>query len=77
MTVMSKSDKKPSFFLVGEPKSGTTALYEFLRQHPNIFLPEEKENGFFCKDLQAEADKRPNATKEKMEMRSLDDYLQQ
>ena len=77
MAVMKKVKKIPSFFLVGEPKSGTTALYEFLGQHPSIFLPAQKENGFFCKDLHAEADTRPHATKEKMEMRSLVDYLQQ
>ncbi|MBT4519760.1 MAG: hypothetical protein HOC23_07125 [Halieaceae bacterium] len=74
---MTGPTKKPCFFLVGEPKSGTTALYDFLRQHPSIFLPEKKENGFFCKDLQGEADKRPDATKEKLEMRSVDDYLRQ
>ena len=33
----------PDFFIVGHAKSGTTALYEMLRQHPQIFMPASKE----------------------------------
>ena len=43
--------EKPNFFIVGAPKCGTTALYEYLRPHPNIFMPELKEPHFFAKDL--------------------------
>ncbi|HEX2218358.1 MAG TPA: sulfotransferase domain-containing protein [Gemmatimonadales bacterium] len=42
---------RPSFFIVGAPKCGTTALYEYLRPHPNVFMPEIKEPHFFAKDL--------------------------
>jgi hypothetical protein len=42
---------KPNFFIVGAPKSGTTALYEYLRTHPNIFMSAVKEPHFFAKDL--------------------------
>jgi len=42
---------KPNFFIVGAPKCGTTALYEYLRPHPNIFMPRIKEPHFFAKDL--------------------------
>lgn len=38
---------KPNFFIVGAPKCGTTALHYFLQQHPQIFLPEDKEPHFF------------------------------
>ena len=41
----------PNFFIVGAPKCGTTALYEYLRAHPNVFMPELKEPHFFAKDL--------------------------
>jgi sulfotransferase family protein len=44
---------KPNFFIVGAPKCGTTALYEYLRLHPNIFLPKVKEPHFFATDLGA------------------------
>jgi hypothetical protein len=37
----------PNFICPGAQKSATTALYEILRQHPDIFLPKKKEPGFF------------------------------
>ncbi|HEX3692384.1 MAG TPA: sulfotransferase [Solirubrobacteraceae bacterium] len=43
----------PDFFIVGHPKSGTTALYEMLRRHPQIYMPELKEPRFFAPDLRA------------------------
>jgi len=42
---------KPNFFIVGAPKCGTTALYEYLRTHPNIFMASIKEPHFFAGDL--------------------------
>ena len=39
----------PDFFLVGHPKSGTTALYEMLRRHPQIFMPDFKEPRYFAR----------------------------
>jgi hypothetical protein len=47
------SQKLPEFFIVGHPKSGTTALYEMLRGHPQIFMPELKEPWFFAEDMRA------------------------
>lgn len=40
----------PNFFIVGAQKSGTTALYWYLRQHPNVFMPERKEPSYFAFD---------------------------
>lgn len=37
----------PNFFIVGGPKCGTTALYEYLRRHPEVFLPHRKEPNYF------------------------------
>lgn len=48
---MTLAAKKPNFFIVGAPKCGTTALYEYLRLHPNVFMPELKEPHFFARDL--------------------------
>lgn len=39
--------KKPNFFIVGAHKAGTTALYEFLRQHPHVYMPERIEEPCF------------------------------
>lgn len=45
---------KPDFFIVGAPKCGTTSLYEYLRQHPEIFMPaDRKEPNYFNTDLHA------------------------
>ena len=43
----------PDFFIVGHHKSGTTALYQMLRRHPQIFMPKLKEPKFFATDLPA------------------------
>jgi hypothetical protein len=42
---------RPDFFVVGAFKSGSTALYEALRRHPQIFMPFHKEPVFFGADL--------------------------
>jgi hypothetical protein len=41
----------PDFFIVGHAKSGTTALYEMLRRHPRIYMPDAKEPWFFSTDM--------------------------
>lgn len=40
----------PNFFILGAAKSGTTTLYDVLRQHPDVFLTEVKEPQFFSND---------------------------
>jgi hypothetical protein len=42
---------KPELFIVGAPKCGTTALCEYLRTHPSVFISRPKEPFFFCDDL--------------------------
>ena len=36
----------PNFLVIGAARAGTTALYNFLVQHPQIFMPQLKEPGF-------------------------------
>jgi Sulfotransferase family len=43
----------PDFFIVGHFKSGTTSLYEMLRAHPKIFMPDFKEPRFLASDMRA------------------------
>jgi len=40
-------NKYPNFFIVGAAKSGTSSLYEYLKQHPEIYMSLEKEPLFF------------------------------
>ncbi len=61
----------PDFFIVGHQKCGTTALYMMLQNHPQIYMPAEKEPRFFIpelrpKDLNGRKPKRPA---------TLEDYL--
>ena len=57
--------KMPTFFIVGAAKCGTTALYTYLSEHPQIFMSRPKEPGFFAKDFLGE--RRP--------VRDLAEYL--
>lgn len=41
----------PDFFIIGAPKCGTTALSEYLGQHPNICFSHVKEPHFFSDDI--------------------------
>lgn len=41
---------RPNFLIVGAAKSGTTSLYRYLRQHPDIFMPAWKELSLFIGD---------------------------
>jgi Sulfotransferase family len=48
-----RQGRVPDFFIVGHAKCGTTALYEMLRRHPSIYMPELKEPAFFASDLRS------------------------
>jgi len=40
----------PTFIVVGELKAGTTSLYHYLKEHPQVFMPGLKEPRFFAFD---------------------------
>lgn len=40
----------PDFFIVGHAKCGSTALYEMLRRHPQVFMPSTKEPQYFARN---------------------------
>ncbi|MDN5214193.1 sulfotransferase [Fulvivirgaceae bacterium BMA12] len=35
-------NNKPNFFIVGAAKSGTSSLWQYLKGHPEIFMPEDE-----------------------------------
>jgi hypothetical protein len=37
----------PNFLIIGAPKTGTTALYMYLQEHPAVFMSHPKEPHFF------------------------------
>ena len=66
---------KPNLFIVGQPKSGTTALHQFLGQHPEIYMSSIKEPHFFCSDFHLESD-RAYGKQRFYDFRSESAYLQ-
>lgn len=58
--------KQPTFFIAGAPRCGTTALYQYLNQHPQIFMSEVKELNYFAHDF-------PHV--QKISFKSKEDYL--
>lgn len=40
----------PNFLVIGAPKSGTTSLFYYIKQHPEIYLPVQKELHYFSFD---------------------------
>lgn len=40
--------RMPNFLIIGAAKAGTTALYYYLKQHPQIFMSPVKEPNFFA-----------------------------
>ncbi len=68
--------KKPNFFIVGQLKSGTTALYSFLDQHSDIYMSEKKEPHYFSKDFHKECDSFHKEKKYYFRYREEEEYLQ-
>ncbi len=70
------TSRLPDFFIVGHAKCGTTALYEMLKRHPQVFMSDPKEPLFFARenpDPQTSDERSIEFTGRKRE--SLDDYL--
>lgn len=44
----------PNFFIAGAPKAGTTSLYHYLDQHPQVYMSAIKEPNFFAAEIRAE-----------------------
>jgi len=38
----------PNFMIIGAGKSGTTSLYEYLKEHPEVYMSPVKETNFFA-----------------------------
>ena len=51
--MVAHATREPSFMIVGAPKCGTTALYEYLQTHPQVFISDPKEPHYYADDLGA------------------------
>jgi hypothetical protein len=61
----------PEFFVVGHHKCGTSALYEMLRRHPQIYMPAVKETWYFASELRSPGQRRRRVERPE----TLDEYL--
>ena len=62
----------PNFLIIGAAKSGTTALHSYLRQHPDVYMPEKKELSYFSHSITAPA---INKLYLEEEIKSLEEYI--
>jgi Sulfotransferase family len=68
-----RAPKLPNFIIAGAPKSGTTSLYHYLRQHPQVYLSPIKEPTFFAAaDILSQPDLLPIIERQRAALR---DYL--
>ena len=51
--------KKPNFVISGFPKCGTTSLHHYLNEHPQIYMPIQKELHFFTFEILSKLNKGP------------------
>ena len=67
----------PNFFIVGAAKAGTSSVFRYMEQHPDIYFPDVKEPGYFAFaeadiSFQGPGDERLNNTV----VTSMEDYLE-
>ncbi len=64
----------PNFLIVGASKSGTSSLYHYLNQHPEIFLSEKQKEGRFFSQMTGNYQGPGDLRIDDSISRSLDDY---
>ncbi len=68
------SGRLPTFVIIGVQKSGTTSIYSYLKQHPQIYVSRIKETNFFCQEWEQAS---PEVlAKRKFPINTLADYCQ-
>lgn len=65
----------PNFFIVGAGKAGTTSLYHYLRQHPEIYMSPVKEPCYFADEIRPKNIARPFLENLRRESRRLPKIL--
>jgi hypothetical protein len=65
----------PNFFLAGAPKAGTTALFRYLDQHPQVYLSPIKEPSYFADEIRLENFTDEQQPHIRREMRDVREFL--
>jgi hypothetical protein len=66
----------PNFFIAGAPKSGTTSLYHYLSQHPEIYMSPIKEPNYFASEIRLERFSEPLRSQAEGDIQALRAYLE-
>lgn len=64
----------PNFLIIGTAKGGTTSLYSYLCQHPQIYMSSNKEPGFFALEGKNLGFRGPDEAFSKISITSIDEY---
>jgi hypothetical protein len=65
----------PNFFIVGAPKAGTTSIFHYLDQHPEVYMSPVKEPCHFASEIRPENfcdELQPRVTRD---LKELQEYL--
>ena len=66
---------KPNFLICGFAKSGTTSLYHYLSEHPEIYLPKRKELHYFTRKILSNKESGPgDKLMQKFHVRNKEKY---
>jgi hypothetical protein len=65
----------PNFFLAGAPKAGTTSLYHYLDQHPQVYMCPIKEPCYFASEFRPEHCSEGRMSAAERSQRELRKYL--
>lgn len=71
--------KLPTFLIIGVQKAGTTSIYNYLAQHPQVYMSPIKETNFFMRDpsLNTSSDVSNQTTKSgRKKIVSFEDYYE-
>lgn len=57
--------KLPNFLIIGVQKAGTTSIYGYLKQHPQVYMSPVKETNFFSTDWEKKTENKSDTEKKK------------
>jgi hypothetical protein len=72
---MSSSPPLPNFFIVGAPKAGTTSLYHYLDQHPDVYMSPIKEPCHFSEEIRLQNFSEERLPGVEADLRAQQEYL--
>jgi hypothetical protein len=66
--------KLPNFLIVGASKSGTSSIYHYLRQHPDIYLSDKQKEGRYFSQMAGNFQGPGDANIDKTITKTLEEY---